>query len=117
MDTADGADAFVLGKRDRGRGRTRQRQRMQIRKMSHRLVKTGQIPEKPCLVCGSQRRNALSVLFSRDGNAEEYYCHCRWWNCLSVLGNPGMRKASSASVGVSVPLYSRSRPASQTLSF
>ena len=52
MDTADGTDAFVLGKRKRGR--TRQWQRKQIRKMSHRLVKSGKIPLTPCLLCGSR---------------------------------------------------------------
>ncbi len=52
MDTADGTDAFVLGKpkhRD-----TRQRQRKQIRRLSHYLVRTGEIPQKPCLICGSE---------------------------------------------------------------
>ncbi len=61
MVTADGTDAFVLGKRKhdrrhgRGRESTRQWQRMHIRRMSHCLVISGQIPERPCLVCGSQQ--------------------------------------------------------------
>ena len=56
MVTADGTDAFVLGKRKRGRSRshTRQWQRMQIRRMSHGLVISGQIPERPRLPSGSQ---------------------------------------------------------------
>ncbi len=57
MVTADGTDAFVLGKRRRSRAglsRTRQWQRMQIRRMSRCLVISGQIPERPCLLCGSQ---------------------------------------------------------------
>ena len=61
MVTADGTDAFVLGKRKRGRGfgrgegRSRRRQRKQIRRLSYFLVKTGEIPQKPCLICGSQQ--------------------------------------------------------------
>ena len=59
MVTVDGTDAFVLGKRKHrrscGGGRSRRRQRKQIRKMSHRLVKAGIIPERPCLLCGSQQ--------------------------------------------------------------
>ena len=53
MDTADGTDAFVLGKRKHRD--PRQRQRKQIRKMSMQLVRSGQIPKKPCLPCGSQQ--------------------------------------------------------------
>ena len=52
MDTADGTDAFVLGKRKRRD--PRQSQRKKIRKMSLQLVKTGQIPQTPCLLCGSR---------------------------------------------------------------
>ena len=52
MVTADGTDAFVLGKRKHRD--TRQRQRKQIRRLSHYLVKTGEIPKKPCLICGSK---------------------------------------------------------------
>ena len=64
MDTADGTDAFVLGKRKRKRDRrcdrscdrdhTRELLREQIRKMSRHLVRSGQIPKKPCLICGSR---------------------------------------------------------------
>ncbi len=52
MDTADGTDAFVLGKRkpDRLRGRKRD----QIQEMSQKLVDSGEIPRTPCLICGSQ---------------------------------------------------------------
>ncbi len=57
MDTADGTDAFVLGKR-KHRDR-RQSQRKKIRKMSLQLVKTGQFPKTPCLLCGS--RDGLTI--------------------------------------------------------
>ena len=57
MDTADGTDAFVLGKRKRRD--PRQSQRKKIRKMSLQLVKTGQIPQTPCLLCGS--RDGLTI--------------------------------------------------------
>ena len=52
MVTADGTDAFVLSKRKRRR--LRQWERKQIRRMSRELVRTGQIPETPCLLCGSR---------------------------------------------------------------
>ncbi len=62
MDTADGTDAFVLGKRKRdrrcdrscGRDHVRESLREQIRKMSRHLVRSGQIPKTPCLICGSR---------------------------------------------------------------
>ncbi len=53
MDTADGTDAFVLGKRKPDR--PRHRKRNQIREMSRKLVESGQIPKKPCLLCGSKK--------------------------------------------------------------
>ncbi len=53
MDTADGTDAFVLGKRKPDR--PRHRQRNQIREMSRKLVESGQISKKPCLLCGSRK--------------------------------------------------------------
>ena len=57
MDTADGTDAFVLGKRKHRD--PRQRQRKKIRKMSLQLVRSGQIPKKPCLLCRS--RDGLTI--------------------------------------------------------
>ncbi len=59
MVTADGTDAFVLGKRTHGRAalsrsRGRTRQRLRIREMSRELVRAGEIPQTPCLLCGSQ---------------------------------------------------------------
>ena len=51
MATADGTDAFLLGKRTHGRSHTRQR--LRIREMSRELVRAGEIPKKPCLICGS----------------------------------------------------------------
>ncbi len=52
MDTADGTDAFVLGKRKPDR--PRQRKRNQIREMSRELVRAGEIPQTPCLLCRSK---------------------------------------------------------------
>lgn len=56
MVTEDGNGAFVWSKRrrrDRGPERTRQWKRKQIRRMSRCLVLSGEIPETPCLICGS----------------------------------------------------------------
>ena len=52
MVTADGTETASLGKR--GRNRRGQRQRHRIRQMSRRLVKSGEMPEGPCLLCGSE---------------------------------------------------------------
>ena len=69
MVTADGTDAFVLGKRKQRRARrcdrrcdrdhVRESLREQIRKMSRHLVRSRQIPKTPCLICGSKENPTI----------------------------------------------------------
>ena len=75
MVTADGTDAFVLGKRTHGRSHTRQWQRVQIQRMSHCLVISGQIPETPCLVCGSQ--DGLTIRHLEPMRPDRFFFLCR----------------------------------------
>lgn len=42
-------------KTTRKRRRARQKEHRKIRKQSRKLVNSGQIPERPCLVCGSKQ--------------------------------------------------------------
>ena len=60
MVTADGTAIVLLGKRRRGR--TRQWQRRQIRNMSRHLVKSAEIPESPCLLCGAEENLTIHHL-------------------------------------------------------
>ncbi|UCC32164.1 MAG: hypothetical protein JSU86_07755, partial [Phycisphaerales bacterium] len=60
MVTADGTAIVSLGKRRRSL--TRQWQRHRIRKMSHRLVKSGEIPKTPCLLCGADENLTIHHL-------------------------------------------------------
>ena len=90
MDTADGTDAFVLGKRKRGR--MRQRERKQIRKMSRELVRTGQIPETPCLLCGSQQ--SLTIHHIEPMRPDRFVFLCE--PCHDRAHRPLYRKISVA---------------------
>ena len=57
MITADHIRTVSFCKRKRRE--SRQSLRCQIRKMSRKLVKTGEIPPGPCLVCGSEENPSI----------------------------------------------------------
>ena len=73
MDTADGTDAFELGKRKRDR--PRHRKRNQIREMSRKLVESGEIPKKPCLLCGSKK--SLTIHHTEPMRPDRFVFLCK----------------------------------------
>ena len=103
MDTADGTDAFVLGKRKRKHepDDPRQRERERVRNMSQELVNSGQIPRSPCLICGS--RESLKIQHIEPMRPDRFVflckpCHdranrpfCRTVSVLRFLGQFSVR--------------------------
>ncbi len=73
MDTADGTDAFVLGKRKPDRPRNRKRN--QIREMSRQLVESGEISKRPCLLCGSQK--SLTIHHTEPMRPDRFVFLCK----------------------------------------
>ena len=88
MVTADGTDAFVLGKRKHGRGRTRQR--LRIREMSRELVRAGEIPQTPCLLCGS--KEGLTIYHIEPMRPDRFVFLCR--TCYNRAHRPLYRTIS-----------------------
>ena len=88
MDTVESTGAFILSKRKRRR--LRQRQRKQIRLMSRELVKSGQIPERPCLLCGSQQ--SLTIHHIEPMRPDRFVFLCQ--PCHDRAHRPLFRKIS-----------------------
>ena len=68
----------------------RQRKHRKIRRKSRRLVNSGRIPERPCLVCGSRESPTVHHLEPMQRDRFVFLC----WPCHDRLHRPLYRQVA-----------------------